>query len=158
MTTRGGACHTTIQDTASPHLVILPNGDWWFSYNYEVLGRFPASVFTTLNKGACAAHVYGEVYNPNPQNGWVKTEMGSGQFSTGAPDNVAWARQIRYFDATWAFANEPQTDNSVYWSKPYATECYDRSPLTYQGSAGPIMLLGGPGGLDPVCAQKKPSP
>ncbi|HRI71666.1 MAG TPA: neprosin family prolyl endopeptidase [Polyangium sp.] len=139
-------------------LIMAPNGDWWVFYNFQAVGMFPAALFTTLNQGACRAQVYGEVYNSHPENGWVKSEMGSGRFGSTAGNDVAWVRQIRYFDIDGPFIYEPTKDDFAFWSKPYHTPCYDRSALTYQGSAGPIMYLGGPGGKNPVCAQKKPSP
>ncbi|HRI72268.1 MAG TPA: neprosin family prolyl endopeptidase [Polyangium sp.] len=139
-------------------LIMAPDGTWWVVYNYQTVGKFPASVFTTLNQGACRAQIYGEVYNPHPEQGWVRTEMGSGQYSSGPNGNVAWVREIRYFDNSVSFVNEPKSDDLANWSKPYYPPCYDRSPLTYQGSGGPIMYLGGPGGKHPTCAQKKPAP
>ncbi len=137
-------------------LIMAPNGDWWFFYNFQPIGKFPAALFTKLNQGACRAQVYGEVYNSHPENGWVKSEMGSGRFGSTAANDVAWVRQVRYVDVDGPFIYEPTKDNFAYWSQPYHTPCYDRSALTYQGSAGPIMYLGGPGGKNPDCAQKKP--
>ncbi len=140
-------------------LIIMDlEGNWWMFYNHQSIGKYPASLFTTLNKGACRAQVYGEVYNPHPENGWPKTEMGSGRFASGAANEVAWVRQIRYLDTNAPFVYAPNTDDSIFWSKPYHTPCYDRSPQIFQGSDGPLMYLGGPGGKHPVCAQKKPSP
>ena len=95
------------------------------------------------------------MYNPHPELGWVPTEMGSAQFSSAPPGHVAWFRQIRYFDTNW-WPTEPPSDDFVHWSKPYHPPCYDRQPLEYQGSAGPILKYGGPGGKNPLCAQKKP--
>jgi hypothetical protein len=138
-------------------IVMNPAGDWLFSYNYEILGYYPGSMFKTLNKGACRAHSYAEVYNPHPSQGWARTEMGSGQFPNAPPGHVAWIRQIRYFDANY-WPMEPPSDDVALWSKPHDPVCYDRLPLANQGSAGPVMMFGGPGGKDPVCAQKKTLP
>ncbi len=139
-------------------VIMAPDGTWWVSYNYQILGKFPASVFMTLNKGACRAQIYGEVYNPHPEQGWPRTEMGSGKYGSGLSGDVAWVREIRYFDNSVSFVNEPKSDDLANWSKPYYPPCYDRSSLISQGSAGPIMYLGGPGGKDSLCAQKKPTP
>lgn len=138
-------------------LVMAPNGDWLVSYNYQYIGAFRAERLNhkMLHQGACRAQVYGEVYNPHPEQGWVATEMGSGQFS-GAPSGyTAWARQIRYLDPNY-LPLEPPIDDMAHWSKPYYSPCYDRQPLVPQGSAGPLMTFGGPGGKDPTCAAKMP--
>ncbi|HRI67887.1 MAG TPA: neprosin family prolyl endopeptidase [Polyangium sp.] len=136
-------------------MIMAPNGDWLFSYNYEYLGKYPASLFKVLNQGACRAHVYAEVYNPHPELGWVRTEMGSGQFPNAPDGHVAWVRQIRYFDLNTWLPMEPPTDDMGYWSKPYDTTCYARNPLINQGAAGPLMLFGEPGGYRPECAAIK---
>lgn len=138
-------------------LLMAPTGSWWVVYNGQAIGHFPAALFTTLNKGACRAQVYGEVYNPHPEQGWVRTEMGSGQFSGTPQGRVAWIREIRYLDTNYV-PREPPTDDVTHWSQPYHYPCYDRQPLTSQNGAGPTLTLGGPGGKDPVCAQWKPSP
>lgn len=136
-------------------LIRALNGDWVVFYNGQNLGKYEAHHFNTLQNGACRAHVYGEVYNPTPEQGWIATEMGSGQFSGTPQGRVAWMRQIRYLDTNY-FPQEPPTDAVTSWSKPYHYPCYDRQPLTYQDGAGPTLTFGGPGGKEPVCAQKKP--
>lgn len=88
----------------------------------------------------------------------AQDEMGSGRFGSTAANDVAWVRQIRYFDIDAPFVYEPNTDDVAFWSKPNHPPCYDRSPQIFQGLGGPLMYLGGPGGKNPVCAQKKPSP
>jgi hypothetical protein len=136
-------------------LLMTPTGDWVVLYNYQYIGAFPATQLSLLQQGGCGAQVYGEVYNPHPEQGWVASEMGSGQFSNAPTGHVAWARQIRYFDPNY-FPVEPSNDDPALWSKPYHPPCYDRQPLSFQGSAGPLMTLGGPGGKDPTCAAKMP--
>lgn len=139
------------------YMIMAPNGDWWLGYNEGYIGKYPASTFKILNNGACRAHVYGEVYNPHPKLGWVRTTMGSGEFPNAPPGHVASIRQIRFFDTNW-WPTAPVIDDFAHWSQPYDPVCYQRMSLADQGTAGPIMKFGGPGGKDPVCAQKKPSP
>lgn len=140
------------------YIIMDPAGNWWIFYNDQALGYSPASLFTMLNKGACRAQAYGEVFASHPEQGWPRTEMGSGRFGSTAANEVAWVRQIRYLDTNTPFVHEPALDDLATWSQPYHPPCYDRSPQIFQGSAGPIMYLGGPGGKDTVCAQKNPSP
>ncbi len=136
-------------------LIQAPNGDWVVLYNFQYLGAYPAHNLKSLQHGACRTQVYGEVYNPHPEQGWVATEMGSGQFSGAAQGHVAWIRQIRYFDQNF-FPVEPTVDDAAHWTAPYHPPCYDRQSLYFQGSAGPLMTLGGPGGKNPLCAAKIP--
>ncbi len=129
------------------HLLTIfqsPTADWWIAYNQDLLGYYPAGLFTLLNGGACEARWYGEVYNPHPENKVaVKTEMGSGKFAeVGRPD-VAYVRNPMYYDTSW-FSVEPQ---DIIFAQPFEASCYTRSPLEPDpASGGHLFTLGGPGG------------
>jgi hypothetical protein len=136
---------SVIGGTQVEHLMAIfqmpVTGDWWIAYNGDLLGYYPASLFTMLNGGACASAWYGEVYNPNPGDP-VKTEMGSGRFAEAGLLNVAYVRSPKSHDFS-LFGTEPQDDFHMI---PYTPLCYDRSPL-WDG----VFLLGGPGGKNPGC-------
>ena len=133
------------------HLLTIfqsPFGDWWVAYDQVLLGYYPASLFTLLNAGACESRWYGEVYNPDPKQGAVKTEMGSGQFSEAGRPNVAYVRKPEFYDTSW-FSVEP---TGLIFAKPIEPLCYTRSTLDPDPvSGGHIFTLGGPGGKDPGC-------
>lgn len=138
------------------HLLTIfqsPLGDWWVAYGQELLGYYPASLFTLLNGGACESRWYGEVHNPRPDKGAVTTEMGSGKFAEAGRPNVAYVRNPKYYDPFW-LSVEPQ---DTVWAAPYILSCYTRSP---QGpdpvSGGHIFNFGGPGGKDPGCNWPSP--
>jgi len=129
------------------------DGNWWAFYNGQTLGYYPADLFTTLKQGACAVQYYGKVIDRTPNDGWVPTEMGSGQFATAPAGHVAWVREPKYLDMNW-LVRDPQNDGFEYWSKPYEPSCYTRSSMVDLGMPWQYFLLGGPGGTDPLC--KKP--
>jgi hypothetical protein len=129
--------------TRVEHLLAIfqvPWGDWWITYNGELLGYYPASLFTMLNGGACGSAWYGEVLNTASYA--VSTEMGSGDFAEAGLLNAAYVRNPVYFDLSWQQV-EPQDDWSMI---PYNPLCYDRSSLWEHH-----MILGGPRGKNPAC-------
>jgi hypothetical protein len=118
-----------------------PAGDWWIMYKGDLLGYYPASLFTMLNKGACASAWYGEVYNPAPGNA-VPTEMGSGRFPEAGKFKIAYVREPKYYDFLW---NQVEPQDLVSMA-PYKPLCYGRSPLT-----GGVLGIGGPGSFNSSC-------
>jgi hypothetical protein len=135
--------------TQVEHLIAIfqsPTGDWWIAYKDDLLGYYPASLFTTLNGGACASAWYAEVYDPAPlpppAPDAIDTEMGSGKFAETGFLHAAYVRNPKYYDLYW-YGKPPKDDAAM---APYAPLCYDRSPF----SEG-IFFLGGPGGKNPAC-------
>jgi hypothetical protein len=120
-------------------------GDWWIAYQNELLGYFPAGLFTMLSSGACVSLWYGEVAwrKPAKATGWVKTEMGSGKFADAGLLHAAYVRNPTYYDLSW-FGIEPpdQFISAPFFNK----DCYSRTPKENR-----IFFLGGPGGNHPGC-------
>ncbi len=131
----------------------VPTGDWWIAYGLNLLGYYPASLFTMLNGGACESRWYAEVYNPTPKapdgtDQAVKTEMGSGKFAAVGRPNVAYVRNPTYYDTSW-FSVEPK---DLFFAKPVEESCYTRSKVDPDPVSGDrIFNFGGPGGKDPGC-------
>ena len=143
---------SVLNQSSIEHLMAIfqvPTGDFWIAYNGDLLGYYPASLFTMLNKGACKTAWYGEIYRQNPLQGNIKTEMGSGQFAKTGLLNAAHVRNPKYYDPYW-FANEPKDEIGV---SPIEPLCYSRSPLTLIGAPwnSTFLFLGGPGGKNPGC-------
>jgi hypothetical protein len=118
-----------------------PLGDWWIAYNGDLLGYYPASLFTQLNQAGCGTTWYGEVYNPNPGSA-VLSEMGSGKFAETGISNAAHIRAPQYYELSWLSAEAEDVSASL----PYQPLCYDRS-LLWNGT----FFLGGPGSNNPAC-------
>jgi hypothetical protein len=154
---------STPGDAQVEHLIAIfqvPNGDWWIAYQHELLGYYPASLFSTLNEGACRSAWYGEVYRPARSPGFknakgaIKTEMGSGKFADAGFSNATYVRNPTYYDLLW-FGVKP---NDIYrnWNYPYEPTCYSRSTLDEDASGNSAFLLGGPGGKNPDCQWPSP--
>jgi Neprosin len=126
-----------------------PTGDWWIAYQHDLLGYYPAHLFTQLNGKACVSAWYSEALRRYPSQGAVKTEMGSGRFPGAGPSHVAYVRNPLYYDLLW-FGVEPSDDEGL-WMDPYEPTCYKRAAMENR-----VIFLGGPGGKDPGC--RWPSP
>jgi hypothetical protein len=126
-------------------------GDWWIAYNGWLLGYYPSSLFTLLNKGACTAGWYTEVADQKPGTAWVQTEIGAGKFHNDAgPGEAAWVRQPLFWDMNWLL-QEPKVDEHM---QPEKKECYTRSDLVDIGPLlGKRFLAGGPGGYNALCTK-----
>jgi hypothetical protein len=130
--------------TQEEHLMAIvqsSTGDWWIIYKGDVLGHYPANLFTMLNGGACGSAWYGEVFNNKPDDS-PETEMGSGQFPEAGMPNIAYVRYPMYYNLSWVPV-EPLDD---YHAQPFEPLCYGRAPLM-----DGILGLGGPGGFNPAC-------
>jgi hypothetical protein len=155
---------SVLDETMVEHLLAIfqapVTGDWWIAYNGDLLGYYPATLFTMLNGGACRSAWYGEVAkitqasakNPTWTPGWNMT-MGSGEFAEAGLLNAAHVRDPRYYDLTWA--GVPATEDPPFSlaAKPNKPQCYTRSELTHIPAPwdSSFMFLGGPGGKNPGC-------
>ena len=140
-----------VSETSVEHLMAIfqvPTGDWWIAYNGDLLGYYPAKLFSMLNKSACRSAWYGEVYIRNPGT-TIKTEMGSGQFGDAGLFNAAHVRNPKYYDLGW-LGVEPKDEFSLIPKEPL---CYNRTTLTHLGPPwnSSFFFLGGPGGKHPGC-------
>ena len=148
--------------TQVEHLIAIfqvPSGDWWIAYQHELLGYYPANLFSTLNGGACRTAWYGEVYRPERSPGFengkgaIKTEMGSGQFAEAKFEHAAYVRNPKYYDPLW-FGVKPA---DLRWNASYERTCYSRSPLDEDVASGDsLFFLGGPGGKNSDCQWPSP--
>jgi hypothetical protein len=122
---------SVLDETMVEHLLAIfqsPTGDWWIAYNGDLLGYYPASLFTMLNGGACRSAWYGEVARAilpqAPAAGWPKIEMGSGEFAETGLLNAAHVRDPQYYDLTWAgvpTTEDPPFSDALTRMNRYAT-------------------------------------
>jgi hypothetical protein len=150
---------SVLDETVVEHLMAVfqapVTGDWWIAYNGDLLGYYPASLFTMLKGGACASAWYGEIariqLTANP--GWAKTGMGSGEFAEAGLLNAAHVRDPRYYDLSWAPVTPKEDPPFSKAMKPNKPLCYNRSKLTHILAPwdSVFLFLGGPGGKNPEC-------
>jgi hypothetical protein len=152
---------SALSGTQVEHMIAIfqvPTGDWWIAYQHDLLGYYPASLFSTLNGGACRTAWYGEVYRPARSPGFenakgaIKTEMGSGQFAEAKFLNAAYVRNPVYYDLLW-FGVKP---NGSYRSVPEKPSCYSRFDLGEDAAGDSFVFLGGPGGKSSDCQWPSP--
>ena len=125
--------------------------DWWIAFGTELVGYYPAKLFTTLSGGACRTTWYGEVYQDTKAK--VKTEMGSGRFAEKRRPSAAYVRTPSYYDLSWLWM-APQ---KLFVMEPAVSTCYSQTPL--EPDVLPfdnIFFLGGPGENDTGCHWPSP--
>lgn len=142
---------SVLNQTSVEHLMAVfqvPTGDWWIAYNGDLLGYYPAKLFSKLNKSACGSAWYGEAFVKNPAK-TLKPEMGSGKFAEAGLFNAAHVRNPKYYDLIW-LAHEPKDEFSLV---PKEAQCYSRSSLIHLGPPwdSTFLFIGGPGEKNPAC-------
>lgn len=148
---------SVLDETSVEHLLAIfqaPTGDWWIAYNGDLLGYYPASLFTMLNKNACRSAWYGEVYRDLGKHpGAVKTVMGSGEFADTGLLNAAHVRNPLFYDLSWFGTPPTETPPLSQSLIPNVPQCYTRSALMQLGAPwdSTFLFLGGPGGKNPGC-------
>ncbi|XP_076941627.1 protein neprosin-like [Bidens hawaiensis] len=73
------------------------SGNWWLRVGTEVVGYWPASLFTDLRNHAKTVEYGGEVMYEN-SSGHTSTQMGSGHFE-GGPGKTAYTRNLKVVDS-----------------------------------------------------------
>jgi hypothetical protein len=130
------------------------SGDWWIAFNGELLGHYPANLFTLLSGGACRAGWYGEVFDSTPTV-WTWTDMGSGEFASAGYGYASFIRNPKFRDyiyGPWDAVECPSPNPLDCYVGAYDDACYTRSYLT-TGSPpwSRYFYLGGPGGNSAGC-------
>jgi hypothetical protein len=128
-------------------------GDWWLFFDNDLLGYYPADIFTTLHAGACGSGYFGEAAwrkpkDPNAQNRWPKTEVGSGQYANTGPLLTAYVRKPQYVDPTYWYPRDVQQPYGEFADSPQA--CYTARVDLSNGYVD-YVWVGGLGGYDPNC-------
>ncbi|KAF8048619.1 hypothetical protein N665_2458s0006 [Sinapis alba] len=121
----------------------LGNGDWWFAYNNENVGYWPASLFMGFEKGANYAAWGGQVYSPVTEKTPV---MGSGHWPKEGLNKAAYVNNIKVIKGLGKVL-DPERDRLK--ARETSSKCYrtlygngDKEPwlttLSYGGPAGCI--------------------
>ena len=125
-----------------------PGGHWWILYRNQLLGWYPKTLFKLLDKGACRAHWYEEIYDGTPTN-WTTTDMGSGEYAEAGPNKADYIRRMMYLDPFWLAHEVDKTMGTP--SEPNESNCYSRSKTENDPFAGYYFFCGGPGSDSPLC-------
>lgn len=142
---------SVLNETSIEHQIAIfqsPTLDWWIAYNGDLLGYYPADLFTLMKKGACRSAWYTEVYNKFPGQPNT-TEIGSGLFAEAGLFNAAHIRNPLYYDPGWLPIEPPD----LLSMSPTEPKCYNRSALIQLGPPwdSRFVFFGGSGSKNPGC-------
>jgi hypothetical protein len=124
-------------------------GNWWLSYGDQLVGYWPAELFTHLSDHATMVEWGGEVVDTRPDGVHTATQMGSGRFAGEGFGRASYFRNLETVDA----------DNSLVQVALDALQtlaenagCYDiRKAYDHAGGGwGTHFYYGGPG-HNPAC-------
>ncbi|XP_044959811.1 mucin-5AC-like isoform X2 [Hordeum vulgare subsp. vulgare] len=127
-------------------------GNWWLSYGdagaSQLVGYWPAELFTHLSGHASMVEWGGEVVNTSPGGAHTATQMGSGRFASEGFGRASYFRNLETVDAGNSLA--PVSLDAV---QTLAEDggCYDiRKAYDERDGWGTHFYYGGPG-HNPAC-------
>ncbi|KAJ4902689.1 hypothetical protein Rs2_16640 [Raphanus sativus] len=89
-------------------VTIWKDGDcWWLQINQELVGYWPAKLFSSLGKGATEVEWGGEIVNEKTGGKHTRTYMGSGHFANEGYRKASYFRNLMTVDKTNTL-REPQ--------------------------------------------------
>ncbi|KAM7260691.1 hypothetical protein ACFE04_011364 [Oxalis oulophora] len=115
--------------------------NWWLKIGKEIVGYWPAILFTNLADSAITVHWGGETINFKPNGKHTLTQMGNGHFPSEGADKASFIRNIKLVDASNVF--QDPTHMRSFESKPncYTVEVFDTITTTWEKH----IYFGGPG-------------
>ncbi|OEL35050.1 hypothetical protein BAE44_0003931 [Dichanthelium oligosanthes] len=128
-------------------------GNWWLSYGDQLVGYWPAQLFTHLSDHATMVEWGGEVVDTRPAGVHTATQMGSGRFADEGFGRASYFRNLETVDADNSLAQVPldaiQTlaeDAACYDVR----KAYDDGGDGHSSGWGTHFYYGGPG-HNPAC-------
>ncbi|CAL5014199.1 unnamed protein product [Urochloa decumbens] len=82
-------------------------GNWWLSYGGQLVGYWPAQLFTHLSDHATMVEWGGEVVDTRPAGVHTATQMGSGRFAAEGFGRASYFRNLETVDADNSLAQVP---------------------------------------------------
>lgn len=131
-------------------------GNWWLSYGDQLVGYWPAQLFTHLSDHATMVEWGGEVVDTRPGGVHTATQMGSGRFAAEGFGRASYFRNLETVDADNSLAKVPL---DAIQTLAEDAACYDIHKAAaddddgHSGSAGgwgTHFYYGGPG-HNPAC-------
>lgn len=127
-------------------------GNWWLSYGDQLVGYWPAQLFTHLSDHATMVEWGGEVVDTRPAGVHTATQMGSGRFAAEGFARASYFRNLETVDADNSLAEVPL---DAIQTLAENAACYDiRKAYDDAGHSGAgwgtHFYYGGPG-HNPAC-------
>ncbi|KAK9063462.1 hypothetical protein SSX86_017332 [Deinandra increscens subsp. villosa] len=120
------------------------SGDWWLTVGSEVMGYWPATLFTDLRDHATSVEYGGEVFSGTLGGAHTSTQMGSGHFPDEGFGKAAYVRNLRVI-----YEDNMLNDVSNLQTFVDKAECYGVRN-GYGDDWGNYIYFGGPG-YNPNC-------
>ncbi|CAN1168554.1 hypothetical protein LINPERHAP2_LOCUS27879 [Linum perenne] len=118
----------------------LKSGNWFLYFQNELVGYWPADLFTNLKTSATLLEWGGEIINKEANGTHTGTQMGSGHFPSEGHGKAAYFRSLEYVDGG-GLVNSA-TDVMGHATRP---ECYDIAVKDPVEKFGVYFYFGGPG-------------
>ncbi|CAO2169930.1 unnamed protein product [Urochloa humidicola] len=124
-------------------------GNWWLSYGDQLVGYWPAQLFTHLCDHATMVEWGGEVVDTRPAGLHTATQMGSGRFAAEGFGRASYFRNLETVDADNSLAEVPP---DAIQTLAENAACYDirKAYDDDHGGWGTHFYYGGPG-HNPAC-------
>ncbi|XP_066353140.1 protein neprosin-like isoform X2 [Miscanthus floridulus] len=124
-------------------------GNWWLSYGDQLVGYWPAQLFTHLSDHATMVEWGGEVVDTRPGGVHTATQMGSGRFAGEGFGRASYFRNLETVDADNSLAEVALDAIQTLAENP---ACYDIRKAydddgqhSARGGWGTHFYYGGPG-------------
>ncbi|TVU04466.1 hypothetical protein EJB05_47576 [Eragrostis curvula] len=126
-------------------------GNWWLSYGDQLVGYWPAQLFTHLSDHATMVEWGGEVVDTRPDGVHTATQMGSGRFAGEGFGRASYFRNLETVDADNSLVQVPL---DALQTLAENAGCYDIRKAYDDGDHaagwGTHFYYGGPG-HNPAC-------
>ncbi|KAJ9535388.1 hypothetical protein OSB04_un001497 [Centaurea solstitialis] len=118
-----------------------PNSnDWWLSFENNVVGYWPSTLFTGLQEHADFVEFGGEVVHSGISDSRPPTQMGSGHFAEEGFGKASFIKNIEVIDGLNQI--NPVSGMTLQADKP---NCYDITGESNDDDWGTYIYFGGPG-------------
>jgi len=115
-------------------------GNWWLSYGDQLVGYWPAQLFTHLSDHATMVEWGGEVVDTRPGGVHTATQMGSGRFAAEGFARASYFRNLETVDADNSLAEVPL---DAIQTLAEDAACYDIRKAHDDGGGGHSGSAGG---------------
>ena len=115
-------------------------GNWWLSYGGQLVGYWPAQLFTHLSDHATMVEWGGEVVDTRPGGVHTATQMGSGRFAAEGFGRASYFRNLETVDADNSLAKVPL---DAIQTLAEDAACYDIRKAHDDGGGGHSGSAGG---------------
>uniref|UniRef100_A0A7N0V5D8 Neprosin PEP catalytic domain-containing protein n=1 Tax=Kalanchoe fedtschenkoi TaxID=63787 RepID=A0A7N0V5D8_KALFE len=123
--------------------VYKAKGNWWLELGGEIVGYWPAQIFTHLSRSATRVQWGGEIVNTRTNGHHTTTQMGSGHFAS-----ERYSKAALFYNLQLNTIEDSPTFQRPRYVSPFTVSngnCYSLLRAQYQKNFGDHFFYGGPG-------------